>query len=134
MSTETNRFSTDDSNSLSSNKRSRSNDGGPARGRIDNQPPNEVPIERKTKRNPTPYESGIVTANTYITLLHPGTHNVLSQSARVVLGAHATYYRAYAKYTKEKNNTAFILNARRFKLELQPMADVAKIRWVQKSD
>ena len=65
-------------------------------------------------------------ADTYIASLHPGIHNVCSNSAHAILGAHATYYQAYTKYMRDNNNKAFIPNACRFKLELQPMAAVAK--------
>jgi len=126
MSTTTNGSATDDSNGSSSNKRSRNDDGGLARRRIGDHPPQEVSIKRKSKRNPAPYDSGIATAETYVASLHTGTHNVLSECARIVLGAYATYYRAFTKFEREKNNKTFIPNACRFKLELQPMAAVAK--------
>ena len=74
-------------------------------------------IKRKTKKNPTPYESGIAMADTYIASLHPGIHKVCSNSAHAILGAHATYYQAYTKYMRD-NNKAFIPNACGFKLEL----------------
>ena len=87
MSTDTNGSATDASNGSSSNKHSQNNDWGLARRRIDNQPPSEVSIKRKPKKNSTSYELGIAVADTYNTLLHPGIHNVCSHSAHAVLGS-----------------------------------------------
>ena len=78
MSTDTNRFATEISTGSFSNKPPRNDDGGLASRRTDNRPPQEVSVKRKSRQNPTPYNSGITKADFYITSLHTGTHNVLS--------------------------------------------------------
>ena len=102
MSTNTNGSATKSSGGTFSNKRPRNADGGLASTRTGNRPPQEVSVKRKPKHNPTPYNTGIAKADTYIVWLHTGTHNVLSESACNILGAYAAYYRAFTKYKREK--------------------------------
>ena len=115
MSTSTNESATESSSGTSLNKRPQNDGGGLASRKTGSRPPQEVSVKRKPKKNPIPYNSGIAKADTYIASLNTGTHNALSEALPSVY-----------EVRKRENNKAFIPTVCRFKLELQPMAAVAK--------